>query len=86
VEKRIEGHEKLMRSYFNENPTHPESYFRRRFLMRISLFKHIAMEVTKYDRFFEQWRNAAGELGHNHISEGDRRLAYAGIRYTGGSS
>jgi hypothetical protein len=65
-----------MRSYFNENPTYLESYFRRRFWMSINFFKHIATEVMKFDRFFEQRRNAVGELGH--ISEGDRRLAYVG--------
>jgi hypothetical protein len=39
--ERIEGHEKLMRSYFNENPIFPENYFWRRFRMSIDLFKHI---------------------------------------------
>jgi hypothetical protein len=63
--ERIEGHEELMQSYFNENLTYPESYFRRRFLMNINLFKHIATEVMKFDRFFEQRRNAARELGHS---------------------
>jgi hypothetical protein len=29
------------------------------------LFKNIATEVTRYDRFFEQRRNAAGELNHS---------------------
>jgi hypothetical protein len=47
--ERIEGHEKLMRSYFNENLIFPENYFRRRFRMSINLFKHIATEVTRYD-------------------------------------
>jgi hypothetical protein len=46
--ERIEGHEKLMRSYFNENPIFPEKYFWRRFRMSIDLFKHIATEVTGY--------------------------------------
>ncbi|KAK1608315.1 hypothetical protein QYE76_031988 [Lolium multiflorum] len=77
--ERIEGHEKLMRSYFNENPIFPESYFRRRFRMSLNLFKHIAAEVTKYDRFFEQRRNAAGELGHStyqKVTAALRMLAY----------
>jgi hypothetical protein len=75
---RIEGHEKLMRSYFNENPIFPENYFR----MSIDLFKHIATEVIRYDRFFEQRRNAAGELGHStyqKVTAALRILAY-GIR------
>ena len=61
----IEGHNKLMRMYFNENPIYPESYFRRRFRMSIALFGRIAKAVMRYDRYFEQRRNAAGELGHS---------------------
>jgi hypothetical protein len=77
--ERIKGHEKLMRSYFNENPIFPENYFRRHFRMSIDLFKHIAMEVTRYDRFFEQRRNTAGELGHStyqKVTAALRMLAY----------
>jgi hypothetical protein len=33
--------------------------------MSINLFKRIAKELKKYDRFFEQRRNAAGKLGHS---------------------
>ena len=40
--ERIDAHNRLMRNYFAENPTYPESYFRRRFRMSIKLFKHIA--------------------------------------------
>jgi hypothetical protein len=68
-----------MRSYFNENPTYPERYFRRRFRMSIKVFKHIATEVMKFDRFFEQWGNAAGELGHStyqKVTAALRMLAY----------
>ena len=63
--ERIEGHERLMRMYFNDNAIFPEEYFRRHFRMRIDLFMHIAEEVTKFDRFFERRRNAAGELGYS---------------------
>jgi hypothetical protein len=47
--------------------------------MSIDLFKHIATEVTRYDRFFEQRRNAAGELGHStyhKVTATLRMLAY----------
>jgi hypothetical protein len=47
--ERIEAHNKLMRMYFNEKSTYPESNFRRRFWMSIKLFKHIATEVMKFD-------------------------------------
>jgi hypothetical protein len=33
--------------------------------MSISLFKQIAEEVAKYDTYFVQKKNAAGELGHS---------------------
>jgi hypothetical protein len=41
---RIEGHEKLMHSYFAKNATFLESYFRRCFRKSINLFKRIAEE------------------------------------------
>jgi hypothetical protein len=66
--------------YFNKNLTYPESYFRRRFQMSIKLFKHIATEVMKFGRFFEQQRNAAGELGHStyqKVTAALRMLAYS---------
>jgi hypothetical protein len=47
--------------------------------MSIDLFKHITTEVTKYDRFFEQQRNTAGELGHStyqKVTAALRMLAY----------
>jgi hypothetical protein len=43
------------------------------------LFKHIVTKVRKFDRFFEQRRNAARELGHNTYSKltaALRMLAY----------
>ena len=52
--ERIEGHNRLMRNYFVENPTYPESYFRRRFRMSIELFKHIAKKLASHDRFFSK--------------------------------
>jgi hypothetical protein len=47
--------------------------------MSINLFKHIATKVTKYDRFFEQRRNSAGELDHStyqRMTAALRMLAY----------
>jgi hypothetical protein len=68
-----------MRSYFDENPTYPESYFLAHFWMSIKLFKHIATEVMKFDWLFEQRRNAARELGHStyqKVTDALRMLAY----------
>ena len=50
----IEGHNRLMRNYFVENPTYHESYFRRRFRMSIELFKRIAEELASHDLFFSK--------------------------------
>jgi hypothetical protein len=47
--------------------------------MSIDLFKRIAKEVTKYDPFFEQRRNIAGELGNSTFQKVTailRMLAY----------
>jgi hypothetical protein len=47
--------------------------------MGIKLFETICECVTKFDRFFEQRRNAAGELGHSSIQKVTtalRMLAY----------
>uniref|UniRef100_A0A453CWJ5 Uncharacterized protein n=1 Tax=Aegilops tauschii subsp. strangulata TaxID=200361 RepID=A0A453CWJ5_AEGTS len=62
---RIDAHNRLMRNYFAENTTYPESYFWRHFRMSIELFKRIAEKLASHDRFFQQRRNAAGELGHS---------------------
>jgi hypothetical protein len=77
--ERIEGHNKLMRMYFNDDATFPESYFRCYFRMSIGLFKQIAEVVAKYDTYFVQKRNAAGELGHStyqKVTAALRMLAY----------
>ena len=76
---RIDAHNRLMRHYFAENPTYPESYFRRRFTMSIELFKRIAEKLASHDRFFQQRRNAARELGHStfqKVTAALRMLAY----------
>jgi hypothetical protein len=76
--ERIEGHKKLICSYFADEPNFPESYFRRCFRMSIK-FSNICNEVTKHDRFFEQRRNSCGELGHStyqKVTAALRILAY----------
>ena len=62
---RIDAHNRLMRHYFVENPTYPESYFHRRFRMSTELFRRIAEKLASHDRVFQQTRNAARELGHS---------------------
>ena len=77
--ERMEAHERLMRHYFVEHPIYSESYFRRCFRMGINLFKHIAENLERHDRFFQQRRNVAGELGHStyqKVTAALRMLAY----------
>ena len=62
---KIDADNRLMRHYFVKNPTYPESYFRRRFRMSTELFRRIAEKLASHDRFFQQRRNAARELGHS---------------------
>ena len=52
--ERIDAHNRLMRNYFVENPTYPESYFRRRFRMSTELFRRIAEKLASLDRFFSK--------------------------------
>ena len=76
---RIDAHNRLMRHYFMENPTYPESYFRRRFRMSTELFRRIAEKLASHDWFFRQRRNAAGELGYStfqKVTAALRMLAY----------
>ena len=76
---RIDAHNRLMKNYFVENPTYPESYFHRRFRMSTDLFRRIAEKLASHDRFFQQRRNAAGELGHStflKVTAALRMLAY----------
>ena len=76
---KIDADNKFMRHYFAENATYPEPYFRRRFRKSIELFKRIAKKLASHDRFFQQRRNAAGELGHStfqKVTAALRMLAY----------
>jgi hypothetical protein len=66
--ERIEGHNKLMRSYFVGDPIFSRiSIFSVIFRMGIKLLETICECVTKFDTFFEQRRNTARELGHSTI-------------------
>ena len=76
---RIDAHNRLMRHYFADNPVYPESYYRRRFRRNTELFRRIVEKLASHDRFFQQMRNAAGELGHNtfqKVTDALRMLAY----------
>ena len=46
---REEGHARLYRDYFSDNPIYPETLFRRRFRTRRLLFLRIEGAVTAHD-------------------------------------
>ncbi|CAM8926970.1 unnamed protein product [Rhodiola kirilowii] len=76
---REEGNARLYRDYFSENPTYPESIFRRRFRMRRSLFLRIQRELAVHDVYFTQRVDAVGVLGLSplqKITASLRMLAY----------
>ena len=77
---RIDAHNRLIRHYFAENPIYPESYFCRRFRMSTDFFKRIAEKLASHDWFFQQRKNATGELGHStfqKVTAALRMLAYS---------
>lgn len=60
---REEGHAKLCRDYFSENPTYGKDLFSRRFQMRRPLFWKIVDAVKAHDKFFIQKKDGIGRLG-----------------------
>ncbi|XP_042942910.1 uncharacterized protein LOC122277097 [Carya illinoinensis] len=54
-----QGHERLFRDYFAENPVYPSNLFR----MSRLIFLHILNEVESYEPYFLQRRDNAGRLG-----------------------
>ncbi|XP_020266933.1 uncharacterized protein LOC109842471 [Asparagus officinalis] len=76
---RVQGHNRLYRDYFAEEPVYGPRLFRRRFQMHRPLFLRIASVVEDFDPYFVQRRNAAGNLGLpslQKITAAMRMLAY----------
>src|SRR5262249_16986531 len=76
---RAEGHERLYRDYFADNPVYTDYHFRRRFRMHRPLFLRILNAIEAYDLFFVQRRNSAGNLGLSSLQKvtaAMRMLAY----------
>ena len=74
-----QGHDKLFEDYFADNPVFGPVTFRRRFRMSKALFLRIAAAVKAHCSYFQQKRNAAGDLGHSSlkkITAALRMLAY----------
>src|SRR5438445_4810724 len=49
-----EGHLRIMKDYFNDEPVYNDRLFRRRFLTQRSLFLSLADAVAKRDTYFTQ--------------------------------
>ncbi|XP_062193495.1 uncharacterized protein LOC133896872 [Phragmites australis] len=76
---RLEGHQRLFNDYFADPPVYPDYIFRRRFRMKRGLYLRIVEAVEDRDPWFQQRRNAAGELGLSalqKVTAAFRMLAY----------
>ena len=60
---RLQGDFQLFNDYFSPNPVYPDFMFRRRFRMRVELFRRILQDIQSHDIYFVQKRDAAGRLG-----------------------
>ncbi|XP_057786475.1 uncharacterized protein LOC131003923 [Salvia miltiorrhiza] len=54
------AHQRLLRDYFNDNPTYGPTFFRRRFLMQKELFLRIIDGVQGVDSYFQIGVDATG--------------------------
>ncbi|XP_062179251.1 uncharacterized protein LOC133883875 [Phragmites australis] len=75
----MEGHNRLYNDYFADSSVYPDYIFRRRFKMKRDLYCKIVKEVEDHDPWFQQRRNAAGELGLSSLQKVTatfRMLAY----------
>ncbi|CAL2263859.1 unnamed protein product [Prunus armeniaca] len=77
--EREAGHMRLMKDYFCATPVYNADKFRRRFRMRPSLFNQILEQVMNYDTYFQQRRDACGNLGlstHQKLTAALCMIAY----------
>ncbi|XP_074293680.1 uncharacterized protein LOC141620807 [Silene latifolia] len=66
---REEGHIRLFKDYFHDNPVYPDHIFRHRFRMRKPLFLRIVEAVTASDTFFQPGPNGSGREGHSALQK-----------------
>ncbi|XP_062230284.1 uncharacterized protein LOC133927990 [Phragmites australis] len=79
IRYQLEGHMRLFNDYFADPPVYPDYIFRRMFRMKRNLFLKIVAAVEEKDPWFQQRRNAAGELGLSalqKVTTAFRMLAY----------
>ncbi|XP_013720746.1 uncharacterized protein LOC106424527 [Brassica napus] len=76
---REEGHNRLWKDYFCDDPTFPAHLFRRRFRMNKEIFMRIVDRLSENISFFQQKRDAIGRLGLSPLQKCTaalRMLAY----------
>lgn len=64
---RVAGNYRLYKDYFAAEPVFDETFFRRRFRMRRSLFMKILNEMKVYDPKFRTRKNACNQSGFSPI-------------------
>lgn len=79
--ERVEGHNRLMRFYFNTEPEpiYDDKAFRRRYRMSKRLFNRILSDMLEHNDFYKQKRDATHKLGaspHQKLTAAMRQLAY----------
>ncbi|XP_073152170.1 uncharacterized protein [Henckelia pumila] len=67
--ERIVGAERLYKDYFTDSPVYNEKDFRRRFLMRRSLFLRIVEALQMNVSYFIQQRDATGMFGLSSLQK-----------------
>ncbi|XP_057775326.1 protein ALP1-like [Salvia miltiorrhiza] len=82
VQRDREGaHERLMRDYFDDNPTWGPNVFRRHFRMRKELFTRLVNALEAHNTWFQQRPDATGKKGFTPLQKctnAIRQLAYGG--------
>ncbi|XP_062190022.1 uncharacterized protein LOC133893066 [Phragmites australis] len=76
---RLEGHNRLYNDYFADPTVYPDYIFCCRFRMKRDLYCKIVQAVEEHDPWFQQRRNAAGELRLSSLQKfiaAFRMLAY----------
>lgn len=79
--QRGEGHIRLVRDYFGDDPTYDDATFARRFRVSRHIFLEIVRAVCEVDRYFVQKSNCTGALGLSPLQKctaAMRMLAYGG--------
>ncbi|KAI3706770.1 hypothetical protein L6452_24726 [Arctium lappa] len=76
---REDGHTRLFKDYFADNPIYPSSMFRRRFRMTKELFLRIVEGLSNHSEYFQMRVDATGRAGLSPLQKctaAIRQLAY----------